>query len=218
MTRREALINAINSFNGAADGNAKHKEIIKIYNEYITSGKGTGSRYLMRLSDAWCAATVSAAAIISNNADIIPVECSCTRQINLLRKMGCYDENDNRRPAVGELVYYNWEGKTSPSDVSNHVGIVIAVDLAANKFTVREGNYNGKCQTRTIPVGWKYIHGFGVPKFGDEQKTEEKVYIVKPGDTLSKIARMYGTDYKTLAAKNNIANPNLIRPGQKILI
>lgn len=44
------------------------------------------------------------------------------------------------------------------------------------------------------------------------------VYIVKSGDTLSEIATKYGTTYQKLAAYNNISNPNLIVVGQKILI
>ncbi len=44
------------------------------------------------------------------------------------------------------------------------------------------------------------------------------VYIVKSGDTLSGIAAKYGTTYQKLAAYNNISNPNLIAVGQKILI
>ena len=39
-------------------------------------------------------------------------------------------------------------------------------------------------------------------------------YTVQPGDTLSGIASRYGTTYQRLAALNNIANPNLIHPGQ----
>lgn len=46
----------------------------------------------------------------------------------------------------------------------------------------------------------------------------EKVYVVKDGDTLSGIAKAYGTTVKKLAAKNNIANPNLIYTGQKIYV
>ncbi|MFZ2513313.1 MAG: LysM peptidoglycan-binding domain-containing protein [Candidatus Saccharimonadales bacterium] len=46
--------------------------------------------------------------------------------------------------------------------------------------------------------------------------TESGSYTVKPGDTLSGIADMHGTDYHTLAKMNNIANPRLIFPGQKI--
>lgn len=41
-------------------------------------------------------------------------------------------------------------------------------------------------------------------------------YIVKPGDTLFSIAFRYGWDYKELAARNGIAAPYTIRPGQPI--
>ncbi len=43
-------------------------------------------------------------------------------------------------------------------------------------------------------------------------------YTVQPGDTLSAIAQRYGTNYQTLAAINGIANPNLIRVGQKLKV
>lgn len=41
-------------------------------------------------------------------------------------------------------------------------------------------------------------------------------YVVKPGDTLYSIAFRYGWDYKELAARNGIAAPYTIRPGQPI--
>lgn len=44
------------------------------------------------------------------------------------------------------------------------------------------------------------------------------VYTVKAGDTLSGIAKKYNTTYQELARKNNIANPNKIYVGQKIVI
>ena len=51
-----------------------------------------------------------------------------------------------------------------------------------------------------------------------EEPTEETVYVVKKGDTLSGIASKYGTTYHKLAEYNNIENPNLIYVGQKIVI
>lgn len=45
-----------------------------------------------------------------------------------------------------------------------------------------------------------------------------KEYIVKSGDTLSGIASRYGTTYQKIAKDNNISNPNLIHPGQKLII
>lgn len=50
------------------------------------------------------------------------------------------------------------------------------------------------------------------------QPNNEVIYTVKPGDTLSQIAYDYGTTYQHLADINNIADPNLIYPGQKIVI
>ncbi|MBJ9977823.1 peptidoglycan DD-metalloendopeptidase family protein [Pseudomonas sp. S75] len=41
-------------------------------------------------------------------------------------------------------------------------------------------------------------------------------YVVRPGDTLFSIAFRYGWDYKELAARNGIAPPYTIRPGQPI--
>lgn len=46
----------------------------------------------------------------------------------------------------------------------------------------------------------------------------QTIYTVQAGDTLSSIAQKYGTTYQELARKNNIANPNLIYVGQKIII
>jgi|GEM_PF-4283163 len=41
-------------------------------------------------------------------------------------------------------------------------------------------------------------------------------YTVQSGDTLSEIARAHGTTVEELVKLNGIANPNLIRPGQKL--
>lgn len=43
-------------------------------------------------------------------------------------------------------------------------------------------------------------------------------YIVKSGDTLSGIAARFGTNYQKIARDNNISNPNIIHPGQKLII
>ena len=48
-----------------------------------------------------------------------------------------------------------------------------------------------------------------------------QTYTVQRGDTLSAIAkRFYGHagEYRRIAAANNIANPDLIHPGQQLVI
>ena len=51
-----------------------------------------------------------------------------------------------------------------------------------------------------------------------EEEKNEINYVVKKGDTLSKIASKYGTTYQVLASYNNIKNPNKIYVGQVIKI
>jgi LysM repeat protein len=43
-------------------------------------------------------------------------------------------------------------------------------------------------------------------------------YIVKPGDTLNKIAARYGTTASCLASLNGLANPNYIRSGWTLCV
>ena len=48
--------------------------------------------------------------------------------------------------------------------------------------------------------------------------SQETIYIVKSGDTLSEIAQKFNTTYQKIAQDNNIKNPNLIFPNQKLVI
>lgn len=47
---------------------------------------------------------------------------------------------------------------------------------------------------------------------------QAEYYIVRSGDNLTKIANRYGTTVNQLVAWNNIANANLIYPGQKLRV
>ena len=46
----------------------------------------------------------------------------------------------------------------------------------------------------------------------------DSIYVVQPGDTLYRIAQMFGTNVPTLVGMNNIANPNLIYVGQELRV
>lgn len=55
--------------------------------------------------------------------------------------------------------------------------------------------------------------------FSDDVKPVEiKKYTVKPGDTLTAIAKQYNTTVAKLAKDNNIKNPDLIFAGQELII
>lgn len=51
-----------------------------------------------------------------------------------------------------------------------------------------------------------------------ENSESSNVYIVKVGDNLTKIAKIYGLTWRDIANSNQLQNPNLIFPGQKLNI
>ncbi|WP_375790282.1 5'-nucleotidase C-terminal domain-containing protein [Paenibacillus agricola] len=57
-----------------------------------------------------------------------------------------------------------------------------------------------------------------VPTTPAMQQDQLKVYIVKPGDSLSKIANLYATTWRKLQELNKILNPNRIYPGDEIIL
>ncbi len=44
------------------------------------------------------------------------------------------------------------------------------------------------------------------------------VHVVRKGETVYKIAKRYGLDWREVAGYNHLGNPNLIYPGQRLLI
>jgi LysM repeat protein len=46
----------------------------------------------------------------------------------------------------------------------------------------------------------------------------QTIHIVRPGETLSQIARQYGVSVDALTAADGIADPHLIKIGQELII
>lgn len=163
---------------GKNEGDGSHKAIIDVYNSHKPLARG----YKVTYTDHWCAATVSAVAIKLGYTDIIPTECSCTKMIELFKKLGSWVEDDSRTPNPGDIIFYDWEdsGEGDNKGAPNHVGIVEKV--ANGVITVIEGNHDGTdadkidgVERREIKVNGKYIRGYGVPKYDAEPKVEKPV-------------------------------------------
>lgn len=210
---REKFMDAMRSFRGAEGNNAKHKEIVALYNSYLPHPRG----HVLTMNDPWCAATVSAAAIKAKYTAIIPIECSCTKMIEIAKSMGIWQERDDYVPDVADLVLYDWEddGKGDCTGTPNHIGAVEHINSDGTQNII-EGNYNGKCQKRNIAINGRYIRGYICPKYGTEPI--QKTYTVKKGDSLYKIGKMYGVPWQEIAKANNIAAPYTIYPGQVLII
>lgn len=216
---RNQLIKTAKSFVGAKQGSAKHKELINLFNQIKPDG------WAMTYSAAWCAAAASAFAIKTFGADkakkYFPLSANCGTIITRAKNLGIWVESDSYKPGVGDWILYDWDDSGRGDNVGgpDHVGIV--KKATKTKITVIEGNKGNSSEVgiREIPVNGRYIRGFATPKYSAMAKSKTTItYTVKRGDTLSAIAKKYGTTVKAIAAENGIKNKNLIYVGQKLKI
>lgn len=79
---------------------------------------------------------------------------------------------------------------------------------------------NPQRKNNLINAGYDYnaIQTIVNQKLGKTTTTTVKTYTVKKGDTLSFIAKKYGTTYQKIAKDNGIANPNKIYVGKVLKI
>ena len=172
------VIEQARSWIGCKESDGSHKKIIDVYNSHTPLARG----YKMKYTDEWCATFVSAVSIALGYTDIIPTECGCQKMIDLFKKLGTWVENEDRTPAPGDIIFYDWQDSGSGDNTgwSDHVGIVEAVN--GSTITVIEGNYQNAVGRRKIAVNGRYIRGYGVPKY-DAEPVEKPVE--KPTKTIS---------------------------------
>ena len=166
------FLDTMTAWEGAVRGDAVHKQIVDAYNSYLPHPRG----YRLTYSDDYCAAMVSAAAILCGLTEVIPIECSCGEQMKWYQSRGQWIEDDAHVPAVGEQVFYCWNDRkdyalTDCTGAPNHTGIVTRV--VGSCVNVFEGNKGSKheCGYRTLEINGRNIRGFGVPKYPAEKRT-----------------------------------------------
>lgn len=220
MKKRRKVIETATKYLYCNETDGSHKQIIDIYNSHRPLARG----YAVQYTDPWCAAFVSSVAILLGYTDIIPIECSCGKMIELCKKRGIWIEDDSYHPKTGDIIFYDWDdtGKGDCTGYPEHVGLVSEINNS--NIIVIEGNYNHAVRYRTIAINGKFIRGYGVPQYetiSDKSSTINSsnfntLYTVQAGDTLSQIALNFNTSVEKLVALNHIKNPNLIYTGQKL--
>lgn len=137
---------------------------------------------------------------------------SCTTLMKWAQSKGRWVTSDYRK---GDLFLYDWDGVRADSE---HIGFYTGDCDSSGRYIAIEGNTND--MVAAIARRDSDIIGAFRPAYKDYDAgpTEETVYTVKKGDTISKIAAKYGTTVSILAAYNGIENPSLIYVGQKIKI
>lgn len=228
---RQHLVDCATKWLGYNETDGSHKAIIDIYNNHAPLARG----YKLKYTDSWCAATVSAAAIVAGYTDIIPVECSCGQMVSLFAKAGRWMENDAYIPGVGDIIFYDWDDNGTGDNTGwpDHVGIVVSIQDGVIRAI--EGNKDNKVAYRTIDVNGKGIRGYGVPDYASKATVKEPEYYLQAvwhGNSISRALESIGEDgtYQhraQIAAANGIAGYtgtaiqnthmlNLLRTGQLI--
>lgn len=106
-------------------------------------------------------------------------------------------------------------------------------NLYRGEFAMWQNSSDGQINGISVRVDTDYLYedliGKGprqpaaMKKMQKDKKAKKKqgptiTYVVQPGDTLTDIAKRYGTTYEELARKNGLENPNLIFVGQELKI
>lgn len=102
----------------------------------------------------------------------------------------------------GDSTLYTVVSGDTLSGIAAKYGVTVDAIVTANGIQNPNLIYPG--QRLSIPIG-----GTAATKH---------TYTVQSGDTLSGIAAKFGTTYQALASANGIQNPNLIYPGQVIVV
>ena len=114
-----------------------------------------------------------------------------------------YQVADHTKGRPGDIIFFN---------KNTHVGIIY--DIKDGKYITIEGNAGNKVAKKSYVLNSKKISA--ICRVTTEAP-EIRYYVVKKGDTMSKIARSLGVSLYKLRKKNpQIVNINLIYPGQKI--
>lgn len=120
----------------------------------------------------------------------------------------------NNGISVGDTVICNGSAYYDSNGKEPH-----SAPMSNKTMTVTKTNYNGTHPIHVGSIGW--MKSSNVKLASAQKKTiasNYKSYTVKSGDTLLKISNSFGIPWKDIATLNNIKNPNIIYPGQKLKI
>ena len=148
------------------------------------------------------------------------------------RKKALYEYVKSKGVSIGDLEaqleFLYQELSTSYrgvlSTLKNATSVLEASNVVLFKFE-NPADQSVGVQNFRASLGQKFYDKYAGKKVEQPQEsvqvkpaTNDEVYTVKSGDTLSGIALRYNTTYQKLAEYNNIPNPSIIYVGQKIRI
>lgn len=179
LEARKMFVDKATEYYGTKEDTSAHHYIIDKYNEIAPLPRG----YMMKYTDAWCAAFVSMVAHQVGLDAIFPYECSCYYMAVGLLQTNQWVEDDSYMPETGDLVFYNWSdvGEGDCIGAPNHVGIVVTVSEQSGTFNVIEGNNDNQVKYRAVKRNQRYLRGFGVLDWSKITMSHEQQWCVKNG-------------------------------------
>lgn len=148
---------------GITEGSAEHLQVLKDYNTLVNTKGGLPRGHKAVQSDDWCAIFAAGQAHALGLTDAYPMECSCSKIIEIAKGMGIWIESDSYIPVPGDWVLYAWKGLEGAENTlaPNHIGTIYYSD--GEIMLAVEGNKGDKVDTRALAVGDKRIRGFVHP-------------------------------------------------------
>ena len=161
---RQKAVAQIKAWLGYSEADGRYRQIVDLYNAIRPVPVG----YVLKYSDEWCAATVSAVGQALGMTDVILPECSCPRMIELYDERGRWIEDDAYVPQIGDIIMYDWQDTGAGDNRGNpdHVGMVAAVN--GTTLTIIEGNNGNVVACRTLQINGRYIRGYCLPDYASK--------------------------------------------------
>lgn len=150
---------------GIQEGSAEHQDILDDYNTLARMPGGLPRGHKAVKSDDWCAIFAAGQAHAMLMTDIYPMECSCSKIIEIAKAKGIWIESDEYIPVRGDWVLFAWKGQEGQENTlaPNHIGTIYHSD--GETMIAVEGNKGNAVGVRSLKVGDKRIRGFVHPDY-----------------------------------------------------
>lgn len=147
---------------GAKEGGSEHLQILADYNTLAYTSGGLPRGWKALPTDDWCAEFAAGQAHVMGMTDVYPMECSCSKIIEIAEENGIWIENDNYIPVPGDWCIFAFEAPKGENTAKpDHIGTVYYTD-GEIVITV-EGNKGDTVATRAFLVGDARIRGYVHP-------------------------------------------------------
>lgn len=138
---------------------------------------------------------------------LVPTVEGSTLELAAAVMRGEYGDDQARRNSLGNRY----------DEVQDFINHIYNASVDTLVVEVKAGKY-GNVPIRSDVLGPRFKEVQDKINNSSSGGSSAKTYIVKSGDTLSSIAAKFGMTYQKIARDNNISNPNIIYPGQKLVI